>query len=178
MSFCAHNVASRAAAVVDEMTAPDVTASSDRNDRADRHERVDISEEIQNARVWAAVLQQHVVPSPQGARCHRIRSQGSLFPVRTTKIMSAYYGCMTHIAGGDSKSLGQRQLIGAGVVEMERAGCDASTSGITGSRRRRTASLTHRDVKPATWRVKVALTLPSGPQRLAALHAAKIHDGR
>src|SRR5262245_61047266 len=70
MRFCAHSVGSRAAALVDEMTAPDVTTSPDRNDRADRHERVDISEEIQNARVWAAVLQQHVVPSPLRARCH------------------------------------------------------------------------------------------------------------
>jgi hypothetical protein len=35
------------------MTAPDVTTSRGRNDRADRHERVDISEEIQYARVWA-----------------------------------------------------------------------------------------------------------------------------
>ena len=49
---------------------------------------------------------------------------------------------MTHIAGGGSKSLGLGQLIGAGAVEMERAGSDASTSGITGSRRRSTASLT------------------------------------
>jgi hypothetical protein len=56
MSFCAHNVGSRAAALVDEMTAPDVTTSANRNNRADRHERVDVSEEIQNARVWAAVL--------------------------------------------------------------------------------------------------------------------------
>jgi hypothetical protein len=39
-----------------EMTAPDVATSPPRNDRADRHERVDVSEEIQNARVWAAVL--------------------------------------------------------------------------------------------------------------------------
>jgi len=64
MRFCAHSVGSRAAASVDEVTAPDVTTSPDRNDRADRHERVVISEEIQNARVWAAVLQQHLVPSP------------------------------------------------------------------------------------------------------------------
>ena len=56
MSFCGHRVSSRAAALVDEMTAPDVTTSPDRDDGADRHERVDISEEIQNARVWAAVL--------------------------------------------------------------------------------------------------------------------------
>jgi len=86
MSFCAHSVASRAAAVVDQMTAPDVTTSRGRNDRADRHERVDISEEIQYARVWAAPLQQHVVPSSVGARCHRTRSQGSLFPVPTSQI--------------------------------------------------------------------------------------------
>src|SRR5215831_4168212 len=66
MSFCAHSVASRAAAVVDQMTAPDVTTSRGRNDRADRHERVDISEEIQYARVWAAPLQKHVVPSSVG----------------------------------------------------------------------------------------------------------------
>ena len=85
MSFCAHSVGSRAAAVVDEMAAPDVTTSPGRNDRADRQERVDISEEIQNARVWATALQQHVVPSPVGARCHRTRSQGSLFPVAPHK---------------------------------------------------------------------------------------------
>ena len=77
MSFRAHNVGSRAAAVVDQMTAPDVTTSRGRNDRADRHERVDIGEEIQYARVWAAVLRQHLVPSPLGARCATIRSQGS-----------------------------------------------------------------------------------------------------
>jgi hypothetical protein len=56
MSFCAHSVSIHAGALVDEMTAPDVTTTPDRDDGADRHERVDISEEIQNARVWAAVL--------------------------------------------------------------------------------------------------------------------------
>src|SRR5262249_5451187 len=70
-----HSVGSRAGAFVDEMTAPDVTTSPDRNDRADRHERVVISEEIQYARVWAAVLQQHVVPSPLRARCHNKTSR-------------------------------------------------------------------------------------------------------
>jgi hypothetical protein len=56
MSFGAHRVGSRAGALVDEMTAPDVTTSPVRNDRADRHERVNVSEKIQNARVWAAAL--------------------------------------------------------------------------------------------------------------------------
>ena len=56
MSFCGHGVSSRAAALVDEMTAPNVTTASDRDDRADRHEQVDVSEEIQNARVRAAAL--------------------------------------------------------------------------------------------------------------------------
>ena len=98
MRFCAHSVGSRAAALVDEMTAPNVTTSRDRNDRADRHERVDISEEIQNARVWAAVLQQHVVPSPLRARCHN-KIKCSLFPLPASQIMSACYGVCRTLQG-------------------------------------------------------------------------------
>ena len=94
MRFCAHSVGSHAAALVDEMTAPDVTSSPDRNDRADRHERIDIIEEIQNARVWAAVLQQHVVPSPLRARCHN-KIAGRLFPLPASQIMSACCGPAT-----------------------------------------------------------------------------------
>ena len=132
MRFCAHSVGSHAAALVDEMTAPDVTSSPDRNDRADRHERIDIIEEIQNARVWAAVLQQHIVPSPLRARCHNRIARQFVPVARLTNHVS-----------------------------MLRSGDSAGSM--------------------SAWyqlytRAKAAVALPPGPERIAALQAAKIVD--
>jgi hypothetical protein len=56
IGFGAHRISRHATAMINKMTAPDVTRGGGRDDRADRQEGIDIGEEIYEPSVRAAQL--------------------------------------------------------------------------------------------------------------------------